>query len=216
MKQVLREFITQHDSKSIMESIEDYDRTGNSTGKSLYVSGICIQGGIKNANGRVYPVNEIGMAVNTLNDQIKNGYSVCGEADHPDDLKINIDRISHEIKHMWMEGPNGYGKLRILPTDMGRLIKTLLESGIKLGVSSRGSGNVNENGSGEVSDFEIITIDFVMTPSAPGSYPTPIYEHLMNTKGGYKSIILANEAQEDAKLQKYLKESMLNIIGQLK
>ena len=179
------------------------------------MSGICIQGGIRNANQRVYPVSEISKAVKTLNDQIQNGYSVLGEVDHPDDLKINLDRVSHMITNMWMEGPNGYGKLKILPTPMGQLIKTMLESGVKLGVSSRGSGNVSDSGSGEVSDFEIITVDMVAQPSAPGAYPTPIYEHLMNTKGGLKSFRIAEEVRGDPRAQKYLKESLLNIISKL-
>ena len=179
------------------------------------MSGICIQGGIRNANQRVYPVNEIGKAVKTLNDQIQNGYSVLGEVDHPDDLKINLDRVSHMIVNMWMDGPNGYGKLKILPTPMGQLIKTMLESGVKLGVSSRGSGNVKDDGSGEVSDFEIITVDMVAQPSAPGAYPTPIYEHLMNNKGGLSALRIAQEVKGDAKAQKYLKESLLQIISKL-
>ena len=185
-------------------------------GKDLYMKGICIQGGIKNANQRVYPVNEIQNAVKTLNDQIGSGYSVLGEVDHPDDLKINLDRVSHMITEMWMDGPNGYGKMKILPTPMGQLVKTMLESGVKLGVSSRGSGNMNEYGSGEVSDFEIITVDVVAQPSAPGAYPTPIYEHLMNTKGGNMAKGLAAEVRNDAKAQRYLKDALTNIIKDLK
>jgi hypothetical protein len=183
--------------------------------KSLYMNGICIQGGIRNANQRVYPVNEIGKAVKTLNDQIQGGYSVLGEVDHPDDLKINLDRVSHMITNMWMDGPNGYGKLKILPTPMGQLVKTMLESGVKLGVSSRGSGNVREDGSGEVSDFEIITVDVVAQPSAPGAYPTAIYEHLMNNRGGMNALRIAKEVQGDPKAQKYIKESLLGIISKL-
>jgi hypothetical protein len=185
-------------------------------GKDLYMKGICIQGGIKNANQRVYPVQEIAKATKTLNDQISSGYSVLGEVDHPDDLKINLDRVSHMITEMWMDGPNGYGKMKILPTPMGSLVKTMLESGVKLGVSSRGSGNMNEYGSGEVSDFEIITVDVVAQPSAPGAYPTPIYEHLMNTKGGNMAKGLAAEVRNDAKAQKFLKEALTNIIKDLK
>ena len=184
--------------------------------KDLYMKGICIQGGIKNANQRIYPVNEIGKAVKTLNDQISSGYSVLGEVDHPDDLKINLDRVSHMITEMWMDGPNGYGKMKILPTPMGQLVKTMLESGVKLGVSSRGSGNMNEYGSGEVSDFEIITVDVVAQPSAPGAYPTPIYEHLMNTKGGNMAKGLAAEVRNDPKAQRYLKDALTNIIKDLK
>jgi len=185
-------------------------------GKDLYMKGICIQGGVRNANQRVYPVNEIGRAVTTLNEQISGGYSVLGEVDHPDGLNINLDRVSHMITEMWMDGPNGYGKLKILPTPMGQLVKTMLESGVKLGVSSRGSGNVSESGNGEVSDFEIITVDVVAQPSAPGAYPTPIYEHLMNTRGGYKAFQTSREVQGDKQAQKYLKESLLDVISKLR
>ena len=185
-------------------------------GKDLYMKGICIQGGIKNANQRTYPVQEIAKATKTLNDQITSGYSVLGEVDHPDDLKIYLDRVSHMITEMWMDGPNGYGKMKILPTPMGQLVKTMLESGVKLGVSSRGSGNMSEYGNGEVSDFEIITVDVVAQPSAPGAYPTPIYEHLMNTKGGNMAKGLAAEVRNDPKAQKFLKEALTNIIKDLK
>ena len=187
----------------------------NSDGKNLYIKGIAIQGGIRNANQRIYPVREITTAVKTLGDQIRNGYSVLGEIDHPDDLKVNLDRVSHMITDVWMDGPNGYGKMKILPTPMGNIVKTMFESGVKLGVSSRGSGNVNE-GTGEVSDFEIITVDIVAQPSAPGAYPTPVYEHLMNTRGGYRAIKTAQEAKGDPKKQQHLREAMLNIISGLK
>jgi len=190
------------------------ESTDNATGgKDLHMKGIFIQGGVRNANQRVYPVEEIGRAVKTLNDQISTGYSVLGEVDHPEGLNINLDRVSHMITNMWMEDANGYGKLKILPTPMGQLVKTMLESGVKLGVSSRGSGEVNE--SGDVSGFEIITVDVVAQPSAPGAYPTPIYEHLMNARGGYKAYELAQATKHDDKAQKYLKESLINIINKL-
>ena len=210
MNNYLREHLTFDQAGMVVES------TDNATGgKDLFMKGICIQGGVRNANQRVYPVNEIGRAVKTLNDQVSGGYSVLGEVDHPEGLNINLDRVSHMITEMWMDGPNGYGKLKILPTPMGQLVSTMIQSGVKLGVSSRGSGNVKEDGSGEVSDFEIITVDVVAQPSAPGAYPTPIYEHLMNTRGGYKAYELAQATKEDAKAQKYLKESLINIISRL-
>ena len=204
----LREHLSFDQARVTLES-DDKD------GKNLYLKGIAIQGGIRNANQRVYPVNEIANAVKTLNDQIQNGYSVLGEVDHPDDLKVNLDRVSHMITDMWMDGPNGYGKMKILPTPMGNLVRTMLESGVKLGVSSRGSGNVNE-GTGEVADFEIITVDVVAQPSAPGAYPTPVYEHIMNMRGGQRAFTVAQEVKEDPKAQKYLREAMLNIINGLK
>lgn len=204
----LREHLSFDQSGIILES-DDKD------GKNLHLKGIAIQGGIRNANQRVYPVDEIERAVKTLNDQIQNGYSVLGEVDHPDDLKVNLDRVSHMITNMWMEGPNGYGKFKILPTPMGNLIRTMLEAGVKLGVSSRGSGNVDDM-SGRVSDFEIITVDIVAQPSAPGAYPTPVYEHLMNARGGMRAFTVAKEVKEDPKAQKYLQESLMQIIKGLK
>ncbi len=205
--QNLSEVLTFDQAQMVVESANE--------GKDLYMKGICIQGGVRNANQRVYPVNEIGRAVKTLNDQVTGGYSVLGEVDHPEGLNINLDRVSHMITEMWMDGANGYGKLKILPTPMGSLVKTMLESGVKLGVSSRGSGNVSESGNGEVSDFEIITVDVVAQPSAPGAYPTPIYEQLMNARGGMKAYQLAQATREDPKAQKYLKESLINIISRL-
>ena len=196
-------------AKIVLESEE-----GSDGKKSLHLNGICIQGDIRNANQRVYSSQEIGKAVKTLNEQIAGGYSVLGEVDHPQDLRINLDRVSHMITKMWMDGPNGYGKLKILPTPMGQLIETMLTSGVKLGVSSRGSGEVD--GQGNVQGFEIITVDIVAQPSAPGAYPTPVYEHLMNATGGYKALRIAQEVQGDVKAQKYIAESLKRIISGLK
>ena len=207
----LTETLTFDQANMVVEHTEN-----DAGGKDLYLKGICIQGGVRNANQRVYPVNEISRAVNTLNAQIKGGYSVLGEVDHPEGLNVNLDRVSHMITEMWMDGPNGYGKLKIIPTPMGQLIQTMIQNGVKLGVSSRGSGNVKDDGSGEVSEFEIITVDAVAQPSAPGAYPTPIYEHLMDTRGGYKALQLAQELKGDTKAQKYLKESLVNIINGLR
>jgi hypothetical protein len=184
-------------------------------GKHLYLKGICIEGNKRNANDRVYPLHEISKAVNTINEQIRSGNSVLGEVDHPDDLKINLDRVCHSVENMWMDGEAGCGKLKILPTPMGELIKTLLTSGVKLGVSSRGSGNVDDR-TGHVSDFEIVTIDVVAQPSAPNAYPKAIYESMMNMKYGHRLLEIAKEAGQDNKVQKYLKSEVVKLIRELK
>jgi hypothetical protein len=209
VKTTLSEHLSFDQAKIVLERDESSDGK-----KSLHLNGICIQGDIRNANQRVYSSEEIGRAVKTLNEQISGGYSVLGEVDHPQDLKINLDRVSHMITKMWMDGPNGYGKLKVLPTPMGQLVSTMLESGVKLGVSSRGSGEVD--GSGNVQGFEIITVDVVAQPSAPGAYPTPVYEHLMNNTGGYQAYRIAQEVRGDTKAQKYLAESLKKIISGLK
>ena len=209
MKTTLAEHLSFDQAQIVLERDESSDGK-----KSLHLNGICIQGDIRNANQRVYSSQEIGRAVKTLNEQISGGYSVLGEVDHPQDLKINLDRVSHMITKMWMDGPNGYGKLKLLPTPMGQLIQTMLESGVKLGVSSRGSGEVDSQGN--VQGFEIITVDVVAQPSAPGAYPTPVYEHIMNNKGGYQAFRIAQEVQGDIKAQKYIAESLKRIIAGLK
>ena len=206
----LRENLTFKDANVVYEATEN-----SHGGKDLYMKGICIQGGVENANKRVYPVSEITNAVTTINEQIKEGNSVLGEVDHPDDLKINLDRVSHMIESMWMDGPNGYGKLKILETPMGQLVKTMIQGGVKLGVSSRGSGNVNES-TGQVADFEIVTVDVVAQPSAPNAYPVAIYEGLLNMRGGHKVLDMAREASGDVRVQKYLKEEMIRLIRDLK
>lgn len=208
----LRENLTFDRANLIVESVkEEGDK------KSLYMRGIFIQGGVKNANERVYPVNEIEQAVVTLNTQIREGNSVLGEIDHPDDLKINLDRVSHIITEMWMDGPNGFGKLKIIPTPMGQLAATMLENGVKLGVSSRGSGNVDES-TGKVSDFEIVTVDIVAQPSAPNAYPKAIYEGLMNMKNGHRVLenLKGSNLDKDAKIQKFLKDEVVRLIKDLK
>ena len=207
----LREQLTYNQAN--IQVLEESGPDGH--GKNLYLKGICIEGNKRNANDRVYPLHEISKAVNTINQQIKEGNSVLGEVDHPDDLKINLDRVCHSVEGMWMEGDAGCGKLKILPTPMGELIKTLLTSGVKLGVSSRGSGNVDDR-TGHVSDFEIVTIDVVAQPSAPNAYPKAIYESLMNMKYGHRLLEVAKEAGEDNKVQKYLKNEVVKLIRELK
>jgi len=203
----LRENLTFNEAKVVVESANE--------GKDLFMKGICIQGGVKNANQRVYPVQEIESAVKKINEQVANGESVLGEVDHPDDLKINLDRVSHMIVNMWMDGPNGYGKLKILPTPMGQLVTTMLDAGVLLGVSSRGSGEVDD-ATGQVRGFDMITVDVVAQPSAPNAYPTAVYEGLLNMHGGHRVLEVAKEAQYNPRVQKYLKDEVTRLIKELK
>jgi Prohead core protein serine protease len=207
----LKEHLSFTQARVVLESEEAADGSG----KTLYMKGICIEGGVRNANERVYPVHEIAKAVDTINEQIKTGHSVLGEVDHPDDLKINLDRVSHMIENMWMDGACGYGKLKILPTPMGSLVKTMLDSGVKLGVSSRGSGNVNDH-NGHVSDFEIVTVDIVAQPSAPNAYPTAIYEGLLNHRGGQKLLEMFKDPAKTSRAQRAVSNEVLRLIKGLK
>jgi hypothetical protein len=178
------------------------------------MKGIFIQGDVKNQNQRVYPIQEINKAVMQINERIKKGETVLGELDHPEELSINLDRVSHIIEEMDMNGKDGHGKLKIIPTPTGNIVKTLLQSGAKLGVSSRGSGNVGDNG--YVSDFEIVTVDIVAQPSAPEAYPRTIYESLFNMRGGQVMYELAANATHDRVAQRYLEKDIVKFIKDLK
>jgi hypothetical protein len=205
----LRERMTLSDSKCIVEAEDNPEGKG----KNLYLKGICIQGGVRNFNERVYPVHEIQNAVNNINKKLNDNGALGGELDHPEELTINLDRVSHLITEMYMDGNNGSGKLRILNTPKGNIVTTLIESGMKLGVSSRGIGNVDDRG--EVSGFEIITIDIVCSPSAPNAFPKPVYESL-NTRRGRIIEDLSYAAVHDPMAMRFLKEEMLKAITELK
>ena len=138
MTRKLYEYYSHDAAELLVESSTD--------GKSLVMSGLFIQGDVKNQNGRIYPTNEISRAVESIQKRLSTGETVMGELDHPEELQINLDRVSHMITEMEMQGSNGFGKLKLLNTPMGKIAETLLQSGAKLGVSSRGSGNVSNEG----------------------------------------------------------------------
>ncbi|ASV44108.1 prohead protease [Salicola phage SCTP-2] len=206
--QVLREHLGY--TQAGLSLNESYDNNGN---KDLHLEGLFIQGDVENHNGRVYPSSQIRTAVDDVKDRISKGYSVLGEADHPDDLTVNLDRVSHMIVDMWLNQSDGYGKLKILPTPMGQIISTLLENKAKLGVSSRGSGTLSNTG--KVSEYEIITVDIVANPSAPDAYPKPIYESLMNMHGGEQMKNLARESLVESRARRELANNIKKFIGEL-
>lgn len=191
-KQVLQEYVSVASNQ-----VEELDATGSKT-KHWYLDGIFMQGEIENLNGRVYPRSEIELAVNSLNERINafkqgKGPAVLGELDHPDTLVVNLDKVSHTIDEIHMDGNDGVGRMKILSAvPCGKIVEGFLAEGIPLGVSTRGSGNVDEYTS-RVSDFDIVTIDIVATPSAMDARPTAIYEQLLKSKNGTK---LMNNAQD--------------------
>lgn len=187
---------------------EDKDRPGKN---SMYMKGIFIQAETRNQNGRIYPLEEIRNAVNTINSKIKAGNSVYGELDHPDTLTINLDRVACMITEMHMEGNNGMGTLKILPTPMGNIARALLENGGKLGVSSRGTGDLDSFNN--VKDYEIVTVDIVANPSCRSAMPQSFKETIETSSNGKEMIHLASQSDDLA--QKYLKEEVLKFLGNI-
>ena len=172
------------------------------SGGSMYLNGVMMQAELKNGNGRVYPLSEITKAVDIAQKRILEGHFIMGELNHPDTLSINLANVSHAITEVRMDGNNAIGKMKLLNTPSGNIAKGLIEGGIRLGVSSRGTGNVNEGG--DVSDFSFVTVDIVSQPSAPDAYPNVVNEAL----GSKKIMSLAEAVVHDPKAQAYLKKEI--------
>lgn len=185
----------------------------SSDDKNHWLTGIFMQAGIKNRNGRVYPLSEMNAAVQQAQKIIQERNGIFGELDHPDKLTINLDRVSHAITELHMQGNNVIGKAKLLPTPMGQIAKTLLESGVRYGVSSRGSGTVSE--SGDVSSFAFVTVDLVATPSAPDAMPSSIYESLDSSQHGKNALKLSEFVIHDEAAQKYLKREIMKFISEM-
>lgn len=176
-------------------------------GKNTFLSGIFMQADIKNRNGRIYPSTEISEAVKIASASIKERNGIMGELDHPESLTINLDRVSHVITEMSMNGSNAMGKAKLINTPMGNIAKELINAGVGLGVSSRGAGQVNE--SGGVTGFQFVTVDIVAQPSAPNAFPQTVYESLQHARSGDTILNLAEQVRHDADAQKYLKKEIL-------
>ncbi len=155
------------------------------------VEGILATAGVKNGNGRYYSKKIWDKEISKYIDTIKQNRAV-GELDHPESTVINLKNVCHNIKDIWWDGDNIMGKIEILPTPSGNILQSLINSGITVGVSSRGMGSVKQMGETlEVQDdFELLCWDFVSTPSNPGSWMMPLYESLDKTSKDYNK---ANE-----------------------
>ena len=168
--------------KLIREEIESVEviveqRNGQ---KHLYIEGIFLQGDIKNRNGRMYPCETLAREVGRYNEQFVQKGRALGELGHPDGPSINLDRVSHKITSLRQEGSNFIGRAQILSTPMGNIAKSLLDEGVKLGVSSRGMGSLREDRNGIKivgEDFMLATAaDIVADPSAPDAFVNGIME----------------------------------------
>ena len=167
--------------KLITENIEDIQvLTEEKDGKkNYYIEGIFLQGDLTNRNGRNYPVNILEREVTKYNESFVGTGRALGELGHPDGPTINLDRVSHKILSLQREGNNFIGKAKLLETPMGKIAKSLLDDGVKLGVSSRGLGSmIEKNGINYVGeDFMLATAaDIVADPSAPDAFVEGIME----------------------------------------
>ena len=173
-KQLLREFFELcPDGNCVVDVLTENEKRRLQEG-SVFLVGICQKAGTKNGNGRVYPKSVLQREIENYQNSIREKRAL-GELDHPDDSVINLKNASHLVTKRWWDGDNVMGKIEVLDTPSGRILKDLLKSGVKLGISSRGMGSVTESrGSLTVEDdFQLICFDMVSEPSTPGAYLSP-------------------------------------------
>tara|TARA_B100002019_G_scaffold243982_1_gene220816 strand:+ start:3312 stop:3962 length:651 start_codon:yes stop_codon:yes gene_type:complete len=190
--------------------------------KNLYIEGVFLQGDIKNRNGRMYPSETLAREVGRYNEQFVGKGRALGELGHPDGPTINLDRVSHKITSLRQEGSNFIGRAQILSTPMGSIAKSLLDEGVKLGVSSRGLGSLKEDRNGIKvvgEDFMLATAaDIVADPSAPDAFVNGIMEGkewvwdggILREKLAEKTYKTINTLVD----QKRLEEQKLNLFNQ--
>jgi hypothetical protein len=210
--------------KLIREEIESVDfiveeRNGK---KSLYIEGVFLQGNIKNRNGRMYPMETLRREVTRYSENHINSGRALGELGHPDGPTVNLDRVSHKIISLRESGSNFIGKAKILSTPMGKIAESLINEGVKLGVSSRGIGSlcINREGINVVGeDFMLATAaDIVADPSAPDAFVQGIMEGKEWVwEGGILRERLAEQTQKRINTlvdQKILEEHKLNLFNE--
>ena len=166
-------------SEQIDQEIEYITEDNKDGGKNYYIGGVFMQGNIKNRNGRMYPMEILVREVKRYNKDYVMENRAYGELGHPQGPTINLERVSHMIKELKQDGNNIIGKAKIMDTPAGKIVKSLMNEGCKLGVSSRGMGTLRQKGGINMvqSDFQLATAaDIVADPSAPAAFVEGIME----------------------------------------
>ena len=189
------------------------ESTGSGDSKKVYLSGIFLEAEQQNRNGRTYSHSDINKAVKKINEAAKSGRHILGELDHPNgSLEVKLGNVCCKLTEMSMSGNNGMGKAEIITTvPKGQIAMGLLQAGIQLGVSSRGSGGVNES-TGNVEGFEITTIDVVANPSAINAFPQSIEESIQMYKRGDIITDLSEAVLHDTVAQKFFKDEIMKFV----
>ena len=210
--------------KLIREEIESVEfLVENKNGKkSMYIEGVFLQADMKNRNGRVYPMETLRREVGRYSENHITSGRALGELGHPEGPTVNLDRVSHKIVSLKESGSNFIGKAKILGTPMGKIASSLIEEGVKLGVSSRGVGSLQQTKEGYSvvgEDFQLATAaDIVADPSAPDAFVNGIMEGKEWVwEGGILREQLAEKTERRINTlvdQKMLEEHKLNLFNE--
>jgi hypothetical protein len=171
-KVLLREYYALCEGGVCKDLLTEAEKRDVSENGAMYLTGLMQEAGLMNGNGRTYPEDILMREIRTYKKLVKERRAL-GELDHPDDSVINLKNASHMVTNIWMEGPKVMGTVKVLGTPSGQILRSLVESGCQLGISSRGLGSVRENSNGNViveDDFQLICFDFVSDPSTPNAF----------------------------------------------
>jgi hypothetical protein len=169
-KELLREFYELCDGGTCQDLLTEEEKLMVKSG-TVFLSGIMQKADQENGNGRVYSKRVLSREIENYQKIIIDKRAL-GELDHPEDSVVNLKNVSHMVTEMWWQGDNVMGKVKILDTPSGQILKSLVKSGVKLGISSRGLGSTRKEAGKTIveDDFQLICFDFVQEPSTPGAF----------------------------------------------
>ena len=196
-KKLLREFFALCDGGVCQDLLTEAEKKFVAEG-GMMLSGVCQRAETLNGNGRKYGRGILEREVKNYQKLIKENRAL-GELDHPDSSVVTLEKVSHKVTKLWMQGDDVYGKLQVLPTPSGNILRSLVENGVQVGISSRGLGSVREqNGETIVEDdFQLICFDMVSEPSTPGAFMMREQKEPLNENKGDKLNRLFNEILKD-------------------
>lgn len=182
--------------------------------KKLYLTGVMSEANRKNRNGRIYERSDLETIVKQINDAATLNRHILGETDHPATLEVKLANVSHKIVEAWMDGDALKFKSEVLNTPNGQILQSLIQSGISVGVSTRGAGSVNES-TGRVSNYRFITLDAVAMPSCQNAYPETLREQYELAANNGIITDLSEAANKDPIAQKYFEIQLKQFIKSL-
>jgi len=219
---MLLKLITQN---PITEGLDYLIEEGNKDKPAnMYITGTYMVAGEKNRNNRIYDINEMSKEVDRYNNEFVKNNRALGELEHPQSATVNSERACHLITELRMEGNICRGKSKVLSTPLGEVLKSLIRDGVKVGVSSRALGELEEKGGvNHVKNMKLITVDVVADPSAPGAFVDGILESktfILKGNGLYEEVYdtfegkLKSLPKKDVDL--YLREQIIQFINSIK
>jgi len=181
MAKLLREFYELCEGGVCQDLLTEAEKRAVRENNAMFITGKLQEGGVLNGNMRMYPPEIMEREVKKYSEMVKDNRAL-GELDHPESSIINLSNVSHMVIDIWMDGPSVMGKCKVLDTPSGQILRSLVDAGVKIGISSRGMGSVKEHQGKTIveDDFQLICFDIVSEPSTPNAFMALSENKLMN------------------------------------